>query len=961
MSHYRPKDGKDGIPGTHGKDGGRGPIGPMPEHEWIGTNLRFQEPSGEWGEFVDLEGPKGLQGEPGKDGRDGADGANGKDGSRGPKGDKGDDGEDGTNGARGPVGPMPEHQWDGTRLRFEESDGEWGKYVDLRGPQGERGASGSNGPQGPQGEPGGPANLAAGDGIELDTDTSGVTTVSFNPSTAEVPHLPGATYTTLQKLLDVLLSPGIITGGDITALNPTTTRVLAGTAFIRIADDNVSELRMCNFSQTDFAVPDIQTTHFYALDYSGGTPVVVQATSDTWDRDTQIPMGSAFRLDGVMNVTSNAYRVGDVITNFIQRADAVGPVLRDASVGGLILGNVATRRATVTAGRLWSRVSDFTVPAKNSTVDTMFSAYFNGVNLTVTGGLTQWDNLNFNNMGTGSLVAMGNNKFASIWFFMSFDGTKYGFAYGTAEHNTVGAAANEGPPAYLTQNFYNQALLIGRYIFEKGVDTPVSIQSAFTDVLGITSINDHNQLSGIQDAPNPVVGQHVHLSSAQAADQAAMTLLGAGMVAKTGVGTYAARTITQPAAGITVTNGNGVAGNPTLALANDLAALEGLGATGFAVRTAADTWAQRSFPNGTGFTWTNPAGIAGDPTLILSANLQAWSALATTDKENTITAGTTAQFWRGDKTFTNTLTGPVTLTSLNDAVNPSGVTVNGFSSGYGIFGVANNGRVGIVNQQTTDTLIDIDPMPADGTSTGQFRFFRNTNTTGATRFAVFLGNATATENHRLAGKGTNSYLCADNGNLGVGTNNPTAGKLVVAGNYAPSTDNTFSSGTASNRHSVVYAGTGTINTSDAREKSQPRDMTPTELAAASDLAKLPCIFQWLAMIAEKGEEGARLHCGPTVQAVITVMESHGLDPFRYGLVCYDQWEEIPEQWEVTPAVPAVIDEETGDVIVPEQPERRELIQEYRASGDRYGLRPTELSWFVMRGQEQRISALENLL
>lgn len=848
MSHYRPKDGKDGIPGTHGKDGDRGPIGPMPEHEWIGTNLRFQEPSGEWGEFVDLEGPKGLQGEPGKDGRDGADGANGKDGSRGPKGDKGDDGEDGTNGARGPVGPMPEHQWDGTRLRFEESDGEWGKYVDLRGPQGERGASGSNGPQGPQGEPGGPANLAAGDGIELDTDTSGVTTVSFNPSTAEVPHLPGATYTTLQKLLDVLLSPGIITGGEITALNSTTTRVLAGTAFIRIADDNVSELRMCNFAQTDFAVPDIQTTHFYALDYSGGTPVVVQATSDTWDRDTQIPMGSAFRLDGVMNVTSNAYRVGDVITNFIQRADAVGPVLRDASVGGLILGNVATRRATVTAGRLWSRVSDFTVPAKNSTVDTMFSAYFNGVNLTVTGGLTQWDNLNFNNMGTGSLVAMGNNKFANVWFFMSFDGTKYGFAYGTAEHNTVGAAANEGPPAYLTQNFYNQALLIGRYIFEKGVDTPVSIQSAFTDVLGTTSINDHNQLSGIQDAPNAVASQHYHLSSAQASTVA------------------------------------------TLA-----------------------------------------------------------------------TGGTTGQFWRGDSAFTSTLTGPITLTSLNDAVNPSGVTVNGFSSGYGIFGVANNGRIGIVNQQTTDTLIDIDPMPADGAGTGQFRFFRNTNTTGATRFAVFLGNATATENHRLAGKGTNSYLCADNGNLGVGTNNPTAGKLVVAGNYAPSADNTFSSGTATNRHSVVYAGTGTINTSDAREKSQPRDMTPTELAAASDLAKLPCIFQWLAMIAEKGEEGARLHCGPTVQSVITVMESHGLDPFRYGLVCYDQWEEIPEQWEVTPAVPAVIDEETGDVIVPEQPERRELIQEYHAAGDRYGLRPTELSWFVMRGQEQRISALENLL
>ena len=42
---------------------------------------------------------------------------------------------------------------------------------------------------------------------------------------------------------------------------------------------------------------------------------------------------------------------------------------------------------------------------------------------------------------------------------------------------------------------------------------------------------------------------------------------------RTAAATYAARTLTGPAAGITVTNGDGVAGNPTLALANDLLAI----------------------------------------------------------------------------------------------------------------------------------------------------------------------------------------------------------------------------------------------------------------------------------------------------------------------------------------------------------------------------------------------------
>ena len=69
-----------------------------------------------------------------------------------------------------------------------------------------------------------------------------------------------------------------------------------------------------------------------------------------------------------------------------------------------------------------------------------------------------------------------------------------------------------------------------------------------------------------------------------------------GLAARTGSETWALRTITAPAAGITVTNGNGISGNPTLALANDLSALEGLTGTGFAKRTADNTWELDSTP-----------------------------------------------------------------------------------------------------------------------------------------------------------------------------------------------------------------------------------------------------------------------------------------------------------------------------------------------------------------------------
>lgn len=74
-----------------------------------------------------------------------------------------------------------------------------------------------------------------------------------------------------------------------------------------------------------------------------------------------------------------------------------------------------------------------------------------------------------------------------------------------------------------------------------------------------------------------------------------------------------AATLTQPAAGITITNG---AGSITFALANDLAALEGLGSTGFAVRSGADTWVQRSIVVGSSkLTISNGDGVAGNASL----------------------------------------------------------------------------------------------------------------------------------------------------------------------------------------------------------------------------------------------------------------------------------------------------------------------------------------------------------
>jgi len=82
--------------------------------------------------------------------------------------------------------------------------------------------------------------------------------------------------------------------------------------------------------------------------------------------------------------------------------------------------------------------------------------------------------------------------------------------------------------------------------------------------------------------------------------------------------------VTFPAAGLSISAG-------ALVLANDLSALEGLGSTGFAVRTTTDTWAQRSLANASaGLTWTNGDGVSGNPTPVFANDLGAIEALSST-------------------------------------------------------------------------------------------------------------------------------------------------------------------------------------------------------------------------------------------------------------------------------------------------------------------------------------------
>jgi len=150
----------------------------------------------------------------------------------------------------------------------------------------------------------------------------------------------------------------------------------------------------------------------------------------------------------------------------------------------------------------------------------------------------------------------------------------------------------------------------------------------------------------------------------------------AGLWAYTGAGTGAARTLTAPASGLTITNPAGTAGNPTFALANDLAALEGMVTTGIAVRTGTDAWALTTI-NGTAneIAVTNGSGVSGSPSISLPASM--------TFTGKTVTGGT--------------FSGP--------AIGGTGATFNGSTSGTTTVAASATASGALTLPAATDTLV----------------------------------------------------------------------------------------------------------------------------------------------------------------------------------------------------------------------------------------------------------------
>ena len=254
------------------------------------------------------------------------------------------------------------------------------------------------------------------------------------------------------------------------------------------------------------------------------------------------------------------------------------------------------------------------------------------------------------------------------------------------------------------------------------------------------------------------------------------------------------------------------------------------------------------------------------------------------------------------------------------------------TSGNGLQGSGIRCKVGGDVSQLSGLTVQNYPLTVSGGSSGSIKTdfvisSNSINNNGAGRSLLFKETYSTTP--RSSGQISNYQVDVNKDAMGFSVNyNGVLQEFLKlnpnARNVTPFGDGSLNLGGASSRWSTIYAATGTINTSDEREKTF-LEIEEAENNCAKELKNIIRKFKFNDSISIKGSEDARIHFGVGAQTVAATFEKYGLDPNKYALFCYDKWDGQDE-----------IKDENGII-----------IQKSIPAGDRYGIRYDELAMFLL--------------
>jgi hypothetical protein len=322
------------------------------------------------------------------------------------------------------------------------------------------------------------------------------------------------TYTTVQHWSNLTQSASILTGGVISDSGSLEIDVSAATGIIKTTASEIGANVFFNYAgETNVAtVADLNFVYLAYVDADNAPTLHTTTDRTTINDQTEILIGWVYNDGVALHIMNCGLYFQD---HHARNRTRVRDVYGFERATGIIVSTDATRHVLVTAGTVYRYVCKITTAAFDSTAgggDTFSYWYRNGSGgWTEVTGQTIINNANYDD-GDGVLGALTGNRYGVHWVYVSIDGHVH-IIYGRDNYKMAGAE-DATPPGDIPDILEHMTILAAKIIVREGTDT-TTVASAFDIRFAVTSVDNHNDLGGLQGG---AANEYYHFSSANYTD-----------------------------------------------------------------------------------------------------------------------------------------------------------------------------------------------------------------------------------------------------------------------------------------------------------------------------------------------------------------------------------------------------------------------------------------------------------
>jgi hypothetical protein len=251
-----------------------------------------------------------------------------------------------------------------------------------------------------------------------------------------------------------------------------------------------------------------EDTNYIVIDYNNGTPVYDVLTDDSTINSSNIVLYLiVYRANNFVHVLDFGNE-GAGLPNKLN--DRIIYTDRFAREDGFSLGlSGTTGVVTLSSGVAWNGTNRQTLVAVNSTDDVFFQSFHSGGTWTYTTTSNTLNNLFYDN-GTDRIAGTAG-KYLVNWYFRGQEINDHLYeVWGNDEYDNVSEAQLSLEPN-LPELITSHAFLTGRIIVQVSALTG-TVESAFAQVFQPSTVQSHNDLTGIQGGTG---GEYYHLTSSE--------------------------------------------------------------------------------------------------------------------------------------------------------------------------------------------------------------------------------------------------------------------------------------------------------------------------------------------------------------------------------------------------------------------------------------------------------------